>query len=268
MRVSKKVRWFGLFMFYIGVVPFAKFWRFWMLGSREQWFMNGDVYHEYWPDMHIHVEALRLGDWAIYNPFMNYGFPMVSDPQNGVYYPISWIYLVAGLFLDHAKAFYVFEWITLVPVGILGLGMHLYLRRIQCSEQAAFLGAIIAMSSGFVNRAYYLKFMQAFVWIPWLMLVMEMCLERISLRRAVLLGAVVGTSVLAGGPPGVFYLVLWCGVYFAFRSFQEWRRGRWSHVLRVMCWLPLSVVVASALGAVVFLPVLDVVGTTVRKGVG
>ncbi len=266
---SRGWAWIGWVLFYLFLAPIAKFWRFWTVKSPHQLFMNGDVYHEYWPDMHVHVEALRGGDWAIYNPFMNFGFPIVSDPQNGVYYPLSWIYLVAGALLDRVSAFYVFEWVTLAPVGLFGLGMHCYLRQIGLSHRAALLGGLVAMSNGFVNRAYYLKFMQSFAWLPWAMLALEWLMARPTWRRAAALGFVCGMSVLAGGPPGVFYLVFWLTAYFVFRVVQEGRACGWKEViLPLLRWLPFSIAVAGALAAVVVLPFMDILHTTRRVGVG
>ena len=270
-EVSMWDRWVlaGWVIFYLIVVPLGKFWRLWVVRSPQQLFMNGDVYHEYWPDLHLYLEAVRKGDWPLYNPFMNFGFPIVSDPQNGVYYPFSWVYLAAGALFDRVTAFYFFEWVTLVPVGLLGLGMHLYLRQMGLSHGAALLGGLASMSSGFVNRAYYLKFMQSFAWTPWAMLALERLILRADLRRALALGAVCGLAVLAGGPPGVFYLVLWVAAYFVFRVVQEQRsRGWWGILSPLMRWLPLSVMVAVGLSAVVMLPFFDIAGTTVRSNVG
>ncbi|MCU1348435.1 MAG: hypothetical protein JWO56_1465 [Acidobacteria bacterium] len=147
------------------------------------------------------AQHLRAGALPLWNPYSASGEPWLANPQTGVFYPPTWLFLL----LPFASAYV--GWL-LVHLLILGMGAYrlFALRERQATEPsaafpgAALFGAVALMLSGPVLSLLDVQNnLATFAWVPW---VLESALrDRAdpgrSSRRAALLLAL---AFLAGEP--------------------------------------------------------------------
>lgn len=84
--------------------------------------------------------ALKGGELPLWNPFNASGERWLANPQTGVFYPPSWIFLI----VPFSAAYLLYLWLHL---AILGLGAFLLFSR-WCSGAAAMIASIALMLCG------------------------------------------------------------------------------------------------------------------------
>ncbi|GEM_PF-5439159 len=168
-----------------------------------------DVSYFYYP-LHYHIRELWYeGTFPGWNPYENFGVPLLAQGTPAVFYPGSWLLLLPGPFA--------FWW------GVYLLG-HLLLaaastwwllRRWGCSPAAAWLGALSYAYSGQVLMMYTNPpFLVSAAWAPVAQGLLWHVVAAPALRRVVKL-AVVWAMIILGGDPqmvahlGLVGLLLW-----------------------------------------------------------
>jgi hypothetical protein len=177
---------------------------------------------------------LREGRLPLWNPYSASGEPWLANPQTGVFYPPTWIFLV----LPFATAYMLFLLFHLV---VLAWGSYLLLER-QNARGAAMVGAAAILLSGpvlsLVDTANNL---QTLAWIPFAL----WCAAEGAWRRG---GVVLALAFLAGEP---FFAALAALLYVVIRRHRD--------VLG-------TAIVAFGLSAVQLLPFLEMVRGSDRTG--
>ncbi|MCB9571903.1 MAG: hypothetical protein H6709_07390 [Kofleriaceae bacterium] len=154
----------------------ALFWRVWLRGQMSGW----DCVVEYWPDLVSQIHALRHGEWPMWNPYALGGYPMLADPQAGLFSPVNWLLWLGSVpFGDGA-------WLIQAKV-LLGLwaalgGMHAWTWRRTGSHAAAVVAALVtswAAAAGPQNSAL----LWPMLYLPWGLLALERFVAHPSARR-------------------------------------------------------------------------------------
>lgn len=129
-------------------------------------FSGGDLVNQFIPIRDSQVAHGWFAGWE-WGSFS--GRPIGDDPQTGVFYPLNWFYLT-GLPVER-----VMTWQALVHFLIGGLGLFLFLRRCL-SQGPALFGGLVWMFCGYqilrLDNGVIL-FIQAFAWVPWMLLATE-----------------------------------------------------------------------------------------------
>jgi hypothetical protein len=139
------------------------------------------------------AEQLRAGRLPLWNPYSASGEPWLANPQTGVFYPPSWIFVA----LPFAKAYMLYLALHLV---ILGWGAYaLFVRR--AAPGAALAGAVALMLSG--PALSFLDVSNNFASFAWIPLVLACALERREdlPRWGIALDALVLACAFLGGEP-------------------------------------------------------------------
>lgn len=132
----------------------------------------------------IHLRAFLLPYW---NPYSQSGEPWLANPQTGVFYPPTWLFV--ALPFDTAYMLYL-----ALHLLILGWGAYLLFCRFA-GEGAALAGATIAMLCGpTMSLVDVSNNLASFAWIP---IVLWCALSKTSARLAAL---VLAMTFLAGEP--------------------------------------------------------------------
>ena len=123
-------------------------------------FMLTDVVNYIIPVKQFMVNALREGEYPLWNPYVFTGYPFTYNTQAGVWYPLSLLYYL----LPFATAVDA----TVILQMILGaLFMYAYLRQIGTSRLAAIVGTVIFTFNGFMVVWLEWQVVQAAVlWLP------------------------------------------------------------------------------------------------------
>jgi hypothetical protein len=104
-------------------------------------------------------QELRRGHLPLWNPYNASGEPWLANPQTGVFYPPSWIFVI----VPFATAYTLY---LAFHVALLGCGAFLLLQRL-CSPAGAFLGALTLMLCGpSLSLLDVSNTLTTFAWIP------------------------------------------------------------------------------------------------------
>jgi hypothetical protein len=179
------------------------------------------------------AEELRAGRLPLWNPYNASGEPWLANPQTGVFYPPSWLFLL----LPFATAYMLFLCVHLV---VLGCGAYLLFAR-RASAGAALVGATALMFSGpMLSLLDVSNNLATLAWIP---LALWCALEG-RWRSG---GAALALAFLGGEP---FFAAVGALLY-AVAAPKDWRLVR-------------AALVAFGLSAVQLLPFLQLVQSSDR----
>lgn len=239
---------------------------------RETWLGEGgkrnvfgwDCLESFWPDLAYYARALGRGHWPLWNPYDRGGYPFVGDTHVGLYYPLTWIFVLPGAIAD-AMPPWTIQAKALLHHAVFGIMVHAWARSRGMGRAPAIFGGVVGIVSTpmIVHKASALLW--PMVWMPLVWIATERLCERAetpgSWRRGVLLGAAIGLAGSAGPPPGFFYLLVACVVFGGWRVATTVSRVR----LRPLAiGLACAVAVAVGLLAITVLPAGDAVAESSR----
>lgn len=228
------------------------------LGEGERGWVSYDVYFYFYP--HI-LHALRSiaagGAGLLWNPFQNCGQPFFANIETGLIYPPNLLFLA----LDPQLALRGVLFINLVlgGLGMVGLGRELGVR-----PAAALGGALAFVLGAWAYRAtIWMPTVQApYVWMPMAMWCCERLVKVPTLRRALVLGLVLAVALLPGHPQFVLFICQMVVLRLLWSLFDRSERRRLPHAIGGV---GLAFVVMLLLGAVQYLPALELVAESVRS---
>lgn len=203
---------------------------------RQEVFTARDHLDYFQPLRWFTAQELKAGRLPLWNPWSASGEPWMANPQTGVFYPPTWIFLV----LPFATAYMLFLLFHLV---LLGWGAYLLFAR-SVSQGAAMVGAVALMFSGPVLSLLDINNnLATLAWIPLAL----WCARAGAWRR----GGIVLALAFLGGEP--FFAALAALLYVLVRRRRD--------VLG-------TALIAFGLSAVQLLPFLDFVRVSDRAARG
>ena len=189
---------------------------FWKVVFTSAMFFYRDVYNYTFPSARFIHDMCRQGFLPYWNPYLNYGQPVLANPNLLFFYPFT--LLIVLLPIDAAFTLH-----FLVHFALAGIGVYVLARRWGQSCLAAFFAAIVFMFSGPVLSLGDLYNESACAaWIPWALLATDRALESPRLRRWIPLVIIFSFQWLAGEPLTMLSTFCLC---FAFAFY---RRGVWA----------------------------------------
>ncbi len=168
--------------------------------------MKNDAFSDNFPNKFFLSEALHTGHLPLWNPYMNFGFPIYADMGFAFYNPITWLFGLIG-YNAYTLTIEVLLYIYLGGVFMYRLGRYLQFNSDVCIAIAA-----MYMCSGFYTGSLqYINFLTAAGFLP---LVMQTFLRLINNPgiKASFVFAVACYFVFAGGHPAIPVALL----YFLF----------------------------------------------------
>lgn len=189
---------------------------------------SGSVYHMddaadgYYPS-HVAIDrAYREGRLPTWERGSWSGFPLLSDPYYGAFYPLSLTFPLFGMVRGLG--------INIALHMLLGsVGMLLLLRRRGLDQGPALLGAAaLGLSSFMVERIRHIIFPQLLCWLPFVFYFAEGFLQSGRRRELAGLALCLGLGLVCGGLPLLPFVGLVLAAYLlprAIRSAQGPVRG-------------------------------------------
>jgi len=140
------------------------------------------------------AEMMKSGEWAFWNPRVLMGSPFFADPQSGVLYPPSLLFL----FADGPKVIA----LSLVFHIVVGqMGLYKLARHYQLGWLAATAGAVVYGLGGWmISMGNILTWVYSAAWAPWVVLVFERLWAAPNLRNTAIAAATIAMQMLAGNP--------------------------------------------------------------------
>ena len=203
-------------------------------------------------------QSLLAGEFPSWNPYQGLGFPLLADPQYGVFYPPHWLFLLVS---DGILAHLV-SWLSLAHLVWGGIGMMLLARRLGACRFGATVAGLSWALSGHTTSAWSIgPLLLGEAWIPWVargFLILSSREGRVPLVSAVWPMAL---SLLVGEPfmsaMALFFAVV--VVLAAGKGLPSTRSAIVATARSASAWI-----IAVTIAAVSWLPPLRMLGTTER----
>ncbi|MGA3167693.1 MAG: YfhO family protein [Terriglobia bacterium] len=231
---------------------------FWRVVFTSAMFFYRDIYNYTYPSARFIHELCRQGFLPYWNPYLNYGQPVLANPNLLFFYPYTLLIVLLPVEAAYTLHF-------LVHFALAGIGTYLLARVWGQTRSAAFFAAFVFMFSGPVLSLGDLYNQSACAaWIPWALLATDRALESQRLRPWVLLIVVFALQWL-GGEPMTFLATF--GLCFAYALYRCGTREKlWSKPnLRLLAIFFLIGCGILLLCAVQFLPASDLLSHS-RRG--
>ncbi len=230
---------------------------FWKVIFTPAMFFYRDVFKYSYPHARFIAEACRQATLPYWNPYMNYGEPVLANPNFLFFYPSTLLLIL--LPIDFA---YTMHYVA--HFALAGVGTYCLARYWGQSRAAALFAAFAFTFSGpLLSLGNLYNHAACAAWIPWALLLTERALESISLRPWFVLTLVFSLQFLAAEP---FTLFATFGLSLGLALY---RSGALRHPLApparrillrfllVGCWM-------IALSTVQLFPALDLLGNSMR----
>ncbi len=220
-------------------------------------FFYRDISNYTYPTTYLIRELCRHGSLPYWNPYLNYGQPVLANPNLLFFYPSTLLILLLPFDLAFTLHF-------VVHFALAGIGAYLLARAWGQSYLAAFFAASVFVFSGQVlSLGNFYNTVACCAWIPWALLVTDHALESRRLRSWVLLVVVFSLQWLAAEP---FTMMATFGLSFAYAFYRCCTRDRlWSKGnLRLLTMFFLVGCGMLLLCAVQFLPAADMLNHSHR----
>ncbi|MBI4556581.1 MAG: hypothetical protein HY706_03275 [Candidatus Hydrogenedentes bacterium] len=245
------------------ILTFSVFWlyRVWWDRPAQATDAVGDVLRYYLPNLQFSLDALKDGEWPLWNPYEFAGMPMLATMEYGPLYPLNLLYALLPLDTAHLVS-------ALIHGSALALFTYLYLHRgLRTSRaSAAFGGATVAFSGWATVRMLTCpdEFRSA-TYLPLIFLLTDRLLERPGVHRTLALAGVLALQFLAGEIEVVARTALWLVPYGLMRLYLHRADGRTCRDFASRAAAAISAgVLALALVGIQFLPALEASWQSVR----
>jgi hypothetical protein len=247
---------FGAMAALVGIVVFL-FWR--ALFTSDMLYFR-DIFNYSYPHARFIHEICRRGQLPYWNPFLNWGQPLLANPNTLFFYPFT--ILIVLLPIDVAYPLhYAFHF------SIAALGAYLLARQWGQSRLAAFFAAsVFAFSGPVLSLGNFYNFIACAVWIPWALLFTDKAIESRSFRPWLLLTGVFTLQFLAGEPLTLMTTFGLSTLYALYRK-GNFRRPWAGANLRILGYFFVSGCLMMALAAIQFFPSLALLSNS-RRGIG
>ena len=195
----------------VAVIVATLFAIFWKVTFTSAMFFYRDVYNYTFPSARLIHDLCRQGFLPYWNPYLNYGQPVLANPNLLFFYPFTLLIILLPINIAFTLHFLVhFAWA--------GIGVYLLARSWGQTYWGALCAAIVFMLSGPVlslGNIYNLSACAA--WIPWALLATGRALESPRRRPWILLTVIFAFQWLAGEPLTMLGTFCLCIVYAFYR---------------------------------------------------
>ena len=145
------------------------------------------------------AQCVRRGVAPLWDPYPYCGVPIHADLTAALFYPFTWLAILAGNHTHGQKLFYWVEVLVPLHMALAGLFTFLLLRRFGLGRPAAVLGASVFQLGGyFASQAQHLGAICAAAWLPLSILAVWELRLRARPRWIAILALAVAMSVLSG----------------------------------------------------------------------
>lgn len=230
---------------------------FWKVLFTSAMFFYRDISNYTYPTVQFIHNLCRQGILPYWNPYLNYGQPVLANPNLLFFYP----YTLAIILLPFDLAFTLH---FVVHFALAGVGTYLLARAWGQSYKAAFFAAFVFVFSGPVlSLGNLYNTVACCAWIPWALLATHRALETKRLRSWIVVTFVFALQWLAAEP---LTMMATFGLCFAYAFYRDGARNRlWSKPnLRIFTFFALVGCGMLLLCAVQFLPAAAMLGNSHR----
>ena len=246
---------------FLAWLPCLFFWRI-LTGNTADvaTFPLGDFTELHFPYRHWAAEELIHGRLPTWNPFLSSGHPSLGDIQFGLLYPINTLF--ARMFAGDLTVLGL-EQQVILHFSIATVGLYLFARATGAGRPGSMVAAIGFAFSGHLTSfpVQQIIILQTSVWLPWILLGLELGIGRRQLIGGVLVAASTMMAALVGHPQTLGYVL---GLATAYGLIRLYRVPSLRGLIAAAVGGPIGL----ALAAPALLPALEHLRLTARTDVG
>jgi hypothetical protein len=180
----------------------------------------------------------------LWDPFPYNGVPIHADPQAQIFYPPTWLALVAGNLTHGHKLFYWVEGLIPLHMALGGVFCFWLLRRMGVGRPAAFLGAsVYEIGPFFASQAQHLGAICCAAWLPLMVLAAYEMRLGICARWIGVLALAAAMTVLAGFMPAT--IVAWIALALLMLALMALGEASWRMFAGATVGLALSLLICT-----------------------
>ncbi|HEV2245260.1 MAG TPA: hypothetical protein VGW37_01290 [Terriglobia bacterium] len=234
---------------------------FWKVLFTSQMLFYRDILNQSYPLAHLIHEICRSGSLPYWNPYLNFGQPILEDPNALFFYPTTLLTVLLPVRLAFQLHF-------VLHFMLAAAGTYCLARHWRQTHLSAFFAALFFVFSGPVlSLGSFYNEVACAAWIPWALLAVDRAIAGRSIRSWLLLTLVFLMQFLAGEP---FTLLATFGLCFAYGLFQAgfFRRPLARANLRVLAAFVCTGGLMMALAAVQLFPATVLLRRSLRGAIG
>ncbi len=160
--------------------------------------MKNDAFSDNFPNKFFFTEAIQSGFLPLWNPYLNFGFPIYADPGFAFWNPITWFF---GAVIGYNA--YTFTAEVLLYIYIAGITMYRLGRYLNFTSLIAIAVASMYMCSGFfIGELQHINFLTSAAFLPFLLQRFLVLFHKPDYKNSCL-SSIALYLVFAGGHPAI-----------------------------------------------------------------
>jgi hypothetical protein len=165
----------------------------------------------------IALSQVLKGQMPTWNPYSFSGTPLLANFQTALFYPLNILFFLVPVDFSYLWGSLVF----LQPL-LAGIFLYLYLKHLKLNDFASFIGSFSYAFCGFsIMWMEWNTILHTVLWVPLIFLLIDTLIEKLSIKRILLLIFALCSSIFAGHLQILFYSMLLCNVYLFLRIVQK-----------------------------------------------
>jgi hypothetical protein len=197
--------------------------------------MKNDAFSDNFPNKFFFTESLRSGYLPLWNPYLNFGFPVYADPGFAFWNPTTWFFGALIGYNAYTLTLEVLSYIYLAGITMYHLGRYL-----KFTPTISVTIAAMYMCSGFfTGELQHINFLTGAAFLPFLLQRFLALFQNPDKKNAFLL-AVAYYMIFASGHPALpiasiyFLFTLFLSFLFLNPTFkQNWKRLLLYHAISI-----------------------------------
>jgi len=205
--------------------------------------MKNDAFSDNFPDKYFLSQALHAGVLPLWNPYMNFGFPIYADPGFAFWNPITWCMAYIGYNA------YTLTIEVLLYLYFAGITMFNLCRYLKFSKNISVAVAAMYMCSGFFSGSIqYINFLTAAAFLPLLLQSFLLLLTGPSLKSSAKFSLCFYCILMSGHPAIPVTSVYFLAILFAFFCIYNFRSDQFK-LKKVFLFLGISIILTAMIAA-------------------
>lgn len=179
-------------------------------------FLITDPVRQQYPWKMLSINYLKNGQIPKWNPYTFSGSPLLANFQSGVFYPFNLIFFILPFNI---------AWGMFIILQFLlgGIFMYLYLKHIKLITEAALIGSIAFIFSGFfIAWSEWGNIVHTIIWVPLILLAKDKIIENGSVKWISILIFSEISMFFAGHIQIAFYCFLFTTIYLIIKIWQKY----------------------------------------------
>jgi len=139
------------------------------------------------------VDAIKSGEFPLWNPYYYSGIPLLATLQPAIFYPLNILLLILPFELA-------FNWIIILHFFLAGVFTFLLLRELGASITGSLIASLVFMLSGYLISVHnLLSTLLSVAWVPLIIFLYLRAIKRSSLIYAIFTGIALAIMFTGGG---------------------------------------------------------------------